>query len=188
MLRKRNTLSPWQSESVNLEDLFLRRAYSEWHDGEKWSNNFVKWSWTMWSKLPKGIRLCSHHKTWWPKRRHVFWPDSHITIWTFYSHTFALLYLRFALWWLHFNLLRGIVKSSELKPLFALAGFLIVAKVIYRLFIQWRSLNKKEIDYLSTNAVLPRLVRRRTIKLMSFFDKKKPSNFEQFLEVFVIFE
>ena len=35
--------------------------------------------------------------------------------------------------------------------------------------------------------VLPRLVRRRTIRAMSFFDKKKTINFEQFLEIFGIF-
>ena len=35
--------------------------------------------------------------------------------------------------------------------------------------------------------VLPHLVRRRTVKLMRFFDKKKPINFEQFFEIYVIF-
>ena len=44
---------------------------------------------------------------------------------------------------------------------------------------------RRNVDFEIT--VLPRLVRMRTIKLMSFFEKK-PSNFEQFLEIFGIFE
>ena len=37
---------------------------------------------------------------------------------------------------------------------------------------------------LRSNTVLPRLVRMRAIEEMSFFLIKKPSNFEQFLEIF----
>ena len=43
------------------------------------------------------------------------------------------------------------------------------------------------LKVLNLGTKLPGLVRRRTIKLMQFFDKKKPINFEQFLEVCVIF-
>ena len=43
-------------------------------------------------------------------------------------------------------------------------------------------------DIICLHTVLPRLVRMRTIKVMSFFEKKNPSDFEQFLENFGIFE